>query len=132
MDQAGARTAALRLRRSAQHRAAAYLAYSSKTSRTRRATCSLRNDVRLPKQTNLSRRVSLASNQFAQPFPVMTPCPSPGHLTARHGANRATYPNRRINMHNPDTNDNDCSQCMDKHRNTLLVYRRILREILVP
>ena len=63
----------------------------------------------------------LAGDQFPQPLAVMPPRPAAGHLTARHGADRAAHPDRRVDMDDPDADDDDRRARVDQDRDALLL-----------
>ncbi len=48
---------------------------------------------------------------------MMTPSPSAGDLTLRHGANGSPHPDRCIDMYDPDANDDDRRSRMNENTN---------------
>src|SRR5262245_13289158 len=70
-------------------------------------------------------------NFLAQPLTVMPEAPAAGHSAPRHGADRATHPNCRIDMNNPDGNRQNRRRSMDNGRPALLLDRRLKAQELL-
>src|SRR5262249_17005895 len=67
----------------------------------------------------------LAANQFLQPPAMVSPRPAAGDLATGHGADRPAYPDRRIDVRDPDTNRDHGSAGMHQDGNPSLLDREI-------
>src|SRR5262249_2918642 len=70
--------------------------------------------------------------QIAEPFPMVPPGPAASHLAASHGADRPSYPDRRVNVYDPYTDSSHGSECVNENSDTLLRHGKIWTEILIP
>ena len=70
--------------------------------------------------------------QAPQPLAMMPPSPAGRHIALRHRPDRASDPDRGIDVDDPDDDRRDGRQAMDQHGDPLLLDRRVGREIDVP
>ena len=70
--------------------------------------------------------------RLSKPFAVMPPGPTGRHIAPRHRADRASHPDRGIDMDDPHDDRRDGRQTMDQTRDRCCLYRRVGGEIDLP